>query len=546
MTHRLKLVLATLFSVAWFATSCSSSKSTVDTSATASSSAAPSDSATPPVPAAGSGKPIEVLRTAFFNDMQVPDPDVFYEVEGNQVTMSTYEGLLRYKLGGTTEIEPLLAKSYAVSSDALTYTFKLQSGVTFVDGTSFDSSAAKFSFERRLKVNNAPAYMLTDIASYETPDPLTFIIKMKKPVSAFLDYLACPYGPKMVSPALIKANEKKDDAAQDWIRTHSAGTGPYEIDEFTLGQRYVLKAVSKYWGAKPMVGSIDIAIIPDASTQTLQLEGGDLDFVHAPPLATIESFKGKAGFDTVKFPAFQKTVLKINPNKAPFGDKALRQALRQAIDRTKLVADVFGDIATVSKSMLPGGMLPDGLGKDAYSYDPAPLKALVAKLPADQRNLTLNYAQFNVNDARLAEAVSAELKDAGLTVIVKPITTALLFDLRNTPQTAPNLLIETANPDASHPDTYERIFYSTEGFLNYLKASVPAADAEMDLGLASVDVATMQGHYSKAAELLFDDATFITIADVQAVYLVRQGITGFGSTAAAPLSLNASSVSDEG
>ena len=350
----------------------------------------------------------------------------------------------------------------------------------------------------------------------------------------------------MVSPALIKANEKDGDSGQDWIRTHSAGTGPYTISEFTLGQRYVMKAIPTYWGAKPTVGTMEITIVPDASTQTLQLEGGDLDLVHAPPLATIQSFKGKAGFEVTTFPAFQKTQLKVNPNKAPFTDKAFRQALRQAIDRDKLIPEVFGDVASVSTSMLPAGMLPAGLGKDAYKYDAAPLKALVDKLPADQRKLEMGYAQFNVNDARLAEAVAAELKVAGLDVTVKPIPTAVVFDLRNTPDSAPNLLLETANPDASHPDTWARIFYSTGGFLNYLKGGVTAADTEMDLGLESIDVPTMQSHYGKASDLLFDDATFITMADVKAVYLIRKGLQGFGSTAAAPLSLNVSAVTDGG
>ncbi len=533
MIRRTRLFLATLAVVGLAATACGGSSTNTESAPTTAA------GATAPV---GGGKAIETLRTAFYNDMQVPDPDIFYEVEGNQVVQSTYEGLLRYKLGGTTDIEGLLAESYTVSPDGLTYTFKLRQGVKFVDGTPFDSAAAKFSFERRLKVDNAPAYMFADLDTMETPDASTFVVKLKKPVSAFLDYLACPYGPKMVSPALINANEKAGDAGQDWVRTHSAGTGPYAISEFTLGQRYVLKAVPAYWGTKPTVGTLEITIVPDASTQTLQLEGGDLDFLHGPPLATIEQFKGKAGFEVQTYPAFQKTQLKVNPNKPPFSDKALRQALRQAIDRDKLVPQVFGDIAKVSTQMLPAGMLPEGTAKDAYTFDISKLKALVDKLPADQKTLELGYGQFNVNDARLAEAISAQLKDAGLTVSVKPIPTAVVFDLRNTPDVAPNLLLETANPDASHPDTWARIFYSTGGFLNYLKGGVETADAEMDLGLAEIDTAKMQGHYAKASDLLFDDATFITLADVKAVYLVRKGLTGFGSTAAAPLSLNVSAV----
>ena len=58
-------------------------------------------------------------------------------------------------------------------------------------------------------------------------------------VAAFLDYMACPYGPKMVSPALITANEKGGDSAQDWVRT---GTWEPDPERFPGG----LKEISDY------------------------------------------------------------------------------------------------------------------------------------------------------------------------------------------------------------------------------------------------------------------------------------------------------------
>ncbi len=57
--------------------------------------------------------------------------------------------------------------------------------------------------ELRTEVNSAPAYMLADVASYATPDASTFVVTLKNPVSPFLDYLAAPYGPKMVSPKVL-------------------------------------------------------------------------------------------------------------------------------------------------------------------------------------------------------------------------------------------------------------------------------------------------------------------------------------------------------
>ena len=167
------------------------------------------------------------LEMAFPFDMQVPDPAIFYQSDGLNVTRSAYEGLLRYRPNTTLpEIEPLLAESYNISDDGLVYTFQIREGVKFHDGTDLTAQDIVASFERRVGVDAGPAYMLWDVASYETPDDFTLIITLNQPDSAFIHYMAAPYGPGIVSPEAVEANAVGDDLAQAWIATHSAGTGP--------------------------------------------------------------------------------------------------------------------------------------------------------------------------------------------------------------------------------------------------------------------------------------------------------------------------------
>jgi peptide/nickel transport system substrate-binding protein len=488
-----------------------------------------------------SGSGSTTLRTAFVADMQVPDPDIFYETEGNQVVMSTYEGLVRYKQNPpSNQIEGLLATSWVKSPDGLKYTFKLHPNVKFFDGTALDSAALKTSFERRPLVNQGPAYMLAEVASYETPDPLTFVVNLKRPVSAFMDYMAAPYGPKAISPTAYAAN-KGGDLGQKYLATHSIGTGPYMIKEFTLGQRYVLEANPNYWGTAPKLKTISIEIIPDLSTQQVKLEGGDLDILHALPASTTNSFSSKSGFQVIGIKSLQMTVLKVNPNKAPFNDKALRVALRQSIDKAKLTTDIFGNLGAVSNIMVPTGQLPafpNGTGKDVWKVDPKPLKDAVAKI-SGSKSITIAYSTGQVNDQRVSEAIQQTLSNAGLDVKVIAMPISQIFALRDQPQSGvPNLLVETANPDAAQQDTYQRIFYNTGGFLNYLKGGAPAADAQMDRGLYTNDPAVVADAYGKAADLLFDSATFITIADVKGTFVATDKLSGWTSTAAAPVSLN--------
>jgi peptide/nickel transport system substrate-binding protein len=276
------------------------------------------------------------LRLAYLADMAQADPDVFYDIEGNTVILSVYEGLLKYK-PDSTEIIPSLAEKWEVSPDGLTYTFHLRSGVKFHDGTPFNAQAVKTAFQRRLDVGAAPAYMVQPIASMQTPDATTFVVRLKHPVAPFLHYLASSWGPKMISPKALTDHAGKDHA-QTWLNEHAVGTGPFQLTTFQRGERYELTRFDGYWGPKAHLDKVDIRIIPDIGTQRLQLQSGDLDAIlHSFPQAELASAKSNPDLQVRDFSAFLNNILYLNTNKKPLSDPALRKTLAGALNRDSLV-----------------------------------------------------------------------------------------------------------------------------------------------------------------------------------------------------------------
>lgn len=469
------------------------------------------------------------LTLGYYEDIQSPDPDIQYDIPGLELVNNTYEGLVHYGYGESTKIEPWLATSWTVANNDQTYTFHLREGVTFHDGTPFNATAMKDSFERRIKLHEGTYYQVADIKSISTPSPYTLVINLKRTVSAFMDYLASPYATKAISPTAIRLHEEKGDLGKKWLSTHDAGTGPYTITQFTLGQQYVETAWSKWWGAAPFYKTVVYKLVPDSGNQVLQLQGGNLDILHQQPITTVSSFEHKPGYQVKVFPVFLKTWIHVNPNRPPFSNPEVRRVLGQAINRELITSTFFQKYGTVSSSMYPAGMMPKGVGADPQPFDPSKLKAAVAKLSPGERNVTLTYLLgHGVDIQRVADAIGQELRETGLNVTLQQITVAQLFSYPSqNPKSSPQLFVGSENPDSASPDTWARSYMYKGAALNYFEGSIPAADAAMDEALGATSAEQITQDYGRAGDALHQEGTFITLADGDDTFIARAGITGF-------------------
>ena len=185
-----------------------------------------------------------------------------------------------------------------------------------------DSAAAAFSFARRTGVNSAPAYMLANVVSTATPNPLTFTVHLNEPVSAFMDYLAAPYGPEDGKPhrgqsARGRCDEDRLQRAtgpSSGSRPTTPGPGPTRSPQFVPGSHYVLTAYPAYWGTKPYYTTVNISIVPDITVQQAELQSGQLSMIlHGLPVNAVDSFKGNKNYTVQEFPAQLKAMLYVNP-----------------------------------------------------------------------------------------------------------------------------------------------------------------------------------------------------------------------------------------
>jgi peptide/nickel transport system substrate-binding protein len=465
------------------------------------------------------------LRSALTADPAPLDPDTYYEAQALPITNGIYEGLVTYA-NNSPKIIPQLATKWTISPDGKTYTFSLRSGVQFSDGHPFDAAAAKASFERRTALEGGPSYMLAEVGSMDA-NGMTFVVHLKKPQAAFLDYLASPYSPKVTDPAAIAAHRTSSDPyAAKWLGSHSAGTGPYMLGAITRGTSYELTYNPKYWGSKPHFTTVIFNVVPNVATQRLEVESGQLDMIFDDiNPRDLEAMESSSKVQVKYFPALFKTAVWVDPSSKVFSSPSVRAALRAGLDNETLTKEILGPSQTPSTEVYPPGMLPKGAAPDEPEYDPAKLKA--ALVPFKGENVTVGYYQNEGAMEALADHIQVQLQELGLNATTRPYPPAQLFGLPTNSSQRPDLMTASFNPDAVAPDTFARIYWYTEAPVNLLGCSVPNADALLDEAAVQPTSAAAVPLNVKAAEAYRASNCWLNIADDKDLVVARPGITGF-------------------
>ncbi|MBD7919942.1 ABC transporter substrate-binding protein [Cellulomonas sp. Sa3CUA2] len=417
-----------------------------------------------------------VLRLGVLNDIgQPPDPDVYYSGNGLAITTNAYEGLVRYEPGNHDEakIVPSLAESWEVSDDFTQYTFVLRQGVTFHDGTAFDAHAVEASFDRRLAVDAGPAYMVQGVADVEELDDRTVRVVLSEPNSAFLDYLASPYGPRMISPTVL-AEQAGDDVAQTYLSTTSAGTGPYVLSKAVVGEGYELTYFEDYWGdLDPQFTKVELPVYTEISAMQLELERGDLHaLLAAVPTASRQKYLDSQDLAAYALPSFQVGVLYMNPNRPLLADAAARRTLFEGIDWTSLVEQVTGVGSVPAEGYYPKGALPADVDRRELVHDPGALASWVSGLPAGS-TIQLGYSAGSSDAEQMANIIAAQLQALGMQATVTSHQASEVFgDFPANPQDAPDVLVSPGTwPDSNNAYMHGHVFWDPDGGLNHLQCS---------------------------------------------------------------------------
>jgi peptide/nickel transport system substrate-binding protein len=519
-TRRRPLTAASIVLAALALAACGSSSSSSKSAASGTSGASGASASTP-------ATTHTTLTAALLGDIgQPPDPSTFYAGNGIAIIKNVYEGLVQY--GNNTAsvvIAPQLATSWSVSKAFTVYTFHLRHGVTFHDGTPFTSASVGPSFTRTATLKGGPAYLAAVVKSVATPDPYTAVVTLKQPNSAFLNYLASPFSPKMFSPTGLKLHAGSDQA-QTYLRTHDLGSGPYELTTAQVGREYVLTQYPNYWGPKGPFKTINLPVYTQASAMELAFQKGDVNLIvgdNAPPSSAIPQYASDSSVNSYFLPMYTATLITTNPNRPFFRTQKARIAFLEAINSSQLVSQVINSkLATPATTIYGAGFIPGGLDKQSIPYNPAAMKAYAKTLPAGS-TLTIGYLSSVPNGQLMANIIAAQMQADGVNAKVLGVTTSTLFSWPQHPATAADTYIDASDgPDGADPYMWGHVFWDKSGGIDLLQCDVPQVDAELNKAVQSNDTAL----YVKAAQQYTANGCSLHVANLGDWVLASKWITG--------------------
>ena len=321
----------------------------------------------------------------------------------NVVYLNIFEGLTRFTSDG--DVVPLLAKSWEISPDGLTYTFTLQEGVTFHDGSAMDAEDVKFSLDRARAEDstNAQKALFSAIAEVTVSDPKTVVVTLSEPNGSLLFNLAW-------GDAVIVAPETVETLA-----TAPVGTGPYRFGEWIQGDRVDLVRNPNYWGTVPPLTGATIKFISDPTAAFAAMMAEDIDaFDNFPAPENVAQFEADPRFQVIVGSTEGETILSTNNAQAPFDNPKVREAMAHAIDRSAIIdGAMFGYGSPIGSHFAPHH--PSYVDLTAQSnYDPERARALLAEAGLPDGFETTLHLPPPAYARRGGEIVAAQLAAVGI------------------------------------------------------------------------------------------------------------------------------------
>lgn len=489
----------------------------------------------------------DVFRYNEHSNIASLDPAFARDVSDIWATNQLFNGLVQ--LDDNLNVKPSIAKSWVISDDGKTYTFKLRQDVYFHKHKLFGNDSTRvvsasdfeYSFLRLLdsKTASPGGWTLKNVEKFAAIDDFTFQIVLKEPFPPFLGLLSMKY-------CSVIPKEAVDFFGANF-RSNPIGTGPFQFKLWVENTKLVLRKNPMYFetdsnGEKlPYIEAVAITFLPDKQSEFLEFVQGNLDFLNSvdpsykDDILTVDGKLDERYASTVnmqKGPYLNTEYLGVylKDTVASSHSELIRKAINYGFDRHKMIKYLRNGIGIPATS----GIIPQGLPSfqnlKGYSYNPEEAKSLVQQFEALTGNTNPKITiTTNSQYLDLCEYIQRELQNIGLNVAIDVVPPSTLRQAKANGK----LSVFRASWVADYPDAenYLSLFYSknfSPNGPNYMHYSNSQFDAWYEQSISTTNNSDRYNLYYKMDSLVMSTAPIIPLYYDEAVRFTRKNISGLG------------------
>jgi peptide/nickel transport system substrate-binding protein len=415
------------------------------------------------------------------------------------------------------EMQPALATEWEVDDDQTTWVFQLREGVTFHDGSEFDADDVVASYERILE-EGQNAFRLDPVEDIEATGDLEVTITLERPAPNLLAQLGAFKG-----MAIISADDVDGD-----LNESPNGTGPFQFEDQTGGDRISLSANPDYWGDEgPFLEGIEFRIIPDETVKLTNLETGEVDWIDTVPPQNVAGLEGQDQLTMESVASNDYWYVAFNNEREPFDDPEVRRALRLALDIDAITEAVRFEAATPNQTAIPESSV--------WYHDYAPFEtdqdeatSILEDAGVDSLSIDLMVTSEFPETITAAEVMESQWGEIGVGVEIRTEDFNTWLADQGEGEFDAFMLGWLGNID---PDDFYYAQHHSEGVNNFHGFADPEVDELLDQGREETDDDARKGFYDDAAELIVDQVSYLYLYNPDLVQAWQPNVSGYEARA---------------
>ena len=384
-----------------------------------------------------------VIVAQDISDAVTLDPQVAYEFTSTAADHLMYGTLTQFPPGNLSKPEGELATHWTEADNGQNWTFYLRKGVKFSNGDPLTAADVVYSFERAVDITTSPAGWLVTQTGL-TPKNVASDIKavgdyevtmhLPQPFApgAWLAILANPVT-SIVDMKVVQQHIVKGDFGSHWLYNHSAGSGPYVLQQWQPSQVLSMVANPNYnAGKRPQVQRIVWQEMADTTTRLDALLRGSADVAIGLTASQLASLKSNPNVALLKVPSIAQVYVGMGVKQVPaLGSPLVREAIKYAIDYKAIIADLVQGNGVELQGIIPKGIFGYSSALP-FNYNLTKARQLMKRAGyAKGFSATMLVPNGTIGGSvsaeALAEVIKADLGKIGINVSLRLLQSSELY-----------------------------------------------------------------------------------------------------------------------